>query len=142
MSRKLEDDVAEAYRQTSTQAGPPPDLLKHLALATKLLIDHPLPDDPGAYLLLTRSGEATSLIRLERDLRIGRSPDADLTIEHPSVSSLHCELRHDGEDWELLDLGSKNGTHVNGKPRTRRFLCAGDVVQLGDTVLVYVEVEP
>jgi len=141
MSREFENDVAEAYRQTSTHADPPPGLLKHLALAAKLLTDHPPPDDPGAYLLLARSGEAASLIRLERDLRIGRNPDADLTVEHPSVSNLHCELRHDGEDWELRDFGSKNGTHVNGKRRTRRFLCAGDVVQLGDTILVYIEVE-
>ena len=142
MSREFEDDVADAYRQTATQVDPPPDMLKYLALATRLLIDHPPPDDPGAYLLLARGGEAPSLIRLDRDLRAGRSPDADITIDHPFVSSLHCQLRHDGEDWELLDLGSKNGTLVNGRRRVRRLLCAGDVVQLGDTILVYVEVEP
>ncbi|MGH8079401.1 MAG: GAF domain-containing protein [Lysobacter sp.] len=47
-------------------------------------------------------------------LRIGRDAGCDLRIEHATVSRSHAELRHDAEGWHLLDLGSKNGSHVDG----------------------------
>ena len=47
-------------------------------------------------------------------LRIGRDPVCELRIDHPSISRQHAELIHDDEGWRLLDLGSKNGSHVHG----------------------------
>jgi hypothetical protein len=47
-------------------------------------------------------------------LRIGRSPDCDLTLPDLTVSWLHAELRRTGSGWMLADSGSKNGTRVNG----------------------------
>ncbi|MEH6422522.1 FHA domain-containing protein [Pseudomonas sp. CGJS7] len=47
-------------------------------------------------------------------LRIGREADCDLRIEHPTVSRNHADLIHDADGWHLLDLGSKNGTYVDG----------------------------
>jgi hypothetical protein len=45
---------------------------------------------------------------------IGRSPDCDLSLGDMTVSWRHAELRHTGEAWVLVDLGSTNGTRVNG----------------------------
>lgn len=47
-------------------------------------------------------------------LRVGRDPDCDLVIDHPSVSRRHAELYRNGERWHLRDLGSKNGSFVDG----------------------------
>ncbi|RDZ29116.1 FHA domain-containing protein [Lysobacter silvisoli] len=47
-------------------------------------------------------------------LRIGRAADCDLALEHSSVSRNHAELQHDGEHWQLRDLGSKNGSYADG----------------------------
>jgi hypothetical protein len=47
-------------------------------------------------------------------LRVGRDPGCDLVIDHPSVSRQHAELYGDGERWHLRDLGSKNGSFVDG----------------------------
>lgn len=47
-------------------------------------------------------------------LCIGRDPACELLIDHPTVSRRHAELSHDGDGWQLLDLGSKNGSHVDG----------------------------
>jgi FHA domain-containing protein/uncharacterized protein DUF1707 len=45
---------------------------------------------------------------------IGRSTDCDCLLTHPSVSRRHAELRRTGEHWRLRDLGSRNGTRLNG----------------------------
>lgn len=53
-------------------------------------------------------------LRPDERMRIGRDPACDLVIDHPSVSRKHAELYHDGRAWRLQDLGSKNGTFVDG----------------------------
>jgi FHA domain/Domain of unknown function (DUF1707) len=45
---------------------------------------------------------------------IGRAPDCDCVISEPTVSRHHAELWRDGERWLVRDLGSRNGTRVNG----------------------------
>jgi hypothetical protein len=62
-------------------------------------------------------------------LRIGRDPANGLRLTHETVSRVHAELRLQGGLWVLRDLGSTNGTTVNG----RRVLGAA-VVREGDQV--------
>jgi pSer/pThr/pTyr-binding forkhead associated (FHA) protein len=45
---------------------------------------------------------------------IGRSADCDIVVFNETVSRRHAALRRDGDAWLLVDLGSKNGTWVNG----------------------------
>ncbi|MEW2297471.1 DUF1707 and FHA domain-containing protein [Streptomyces sp. NPDC006743] len=62
-------------------------------------------------------------------LRIGRDPASGLRLNHETVSRLHAELRHQGGLWILRDLGSTNGTTVNGRRVT-----GAAVVREGDQV--------
>jgi hypothetical protein len=63
---------------------------------------------------------------------IGRSPDADLVIADDFVSSTHAKIVPSGDGFLLEDLGSTNGTLVNGQPATRPLaVSAGDVIELG-----------
>jgi hypothetical protein len=62
-------------------------------------------------------------------LRIGRDPGNGLRLSHETVSRVHAELRHQGGLWVLRDLGSTNGTTVNG----RRVVGAA-VVRDGDQI--------
>ena len=54
------------------------------------------------------------LPRGDRAFVIGRSPSCDFTVRNITVSWRHAELRRPGDGWVLTDLGSTNGTRVNG----------------------------
>ena len=56
---------------------------------------------------------------------IGRGAEADLRIDTPSVSRRHARLIVESESVRLSDLGSRNGTRVNGEQRRRRGAPAG-----------------
>lgn len=67
--------------------------------------------------LIAYPPNGAALIRwIEPDdrLRIGRAPDCDVQLDHPSVSRAHAELSHDGRSWRLRDLDSKNGSFADG----------------------------
>ena len=80
--------------------------------------------------LLMKSGDATErVLKLKMGLnRLGRRPGNDIQIEHPSVSSLHCELELAGGDIAVRDCGSTNGTFIEGHPIQVAKLCAGQVL--------------
>lgn len=67
-------------------------------------------------------------------VRLGRSPDNDLALDpHQDLdaSSRHCEIAWQNDSWVVSDLGSRNGTFVNGVRVQQRVLHAGDVLLLG-----------
>ena len=69
---------------------------------------------------------------------IGRTSECDFClVDDERVSRLHARLDWDGENWIVVDLGSTNGTQVNGENVSERRLQPGDVVEIGDTKLRY-----
>ena len=48
-------------------------------------------------------------------LTIGRRPSCDICLNYPNVSGVHCELSFKGGVWSIRDMGSTNGTKVNGE---------------------------
>lgn len=63
---------------------------------------------------------------------VGRAPEQDIPLQHPSVSKLHATLELDGNDLYLTDVGSLNRTFVNGEPiASRTRLRAGDAIKFG-----------
>ena len=71
-----------------------------------------------------------------RPWKLGRGTDNDLRILDDEVSRQHARIEPSPEGWTLVDLGSANGTFVNGRQVTRTALRAGDHVQLGRTIFV------
>jgi len=65
-------------------------------------------------------------------LRVGRAPDCGLSLDHPSVSRGHAELAYDDAGWRLRDLGSKNGSFVDGIPARDVTLNRSGWLRFGD----------
>jgi pSer/pThr/pTyr-binding forkhead associated (FHA) protein len=71
-------------------------------------------------------------VPVDRDwLVIGRGRSADLVIAEPTISRSHAAVGWDGASFFVQDLGSTNGTKVNGSRESRRPLGDGDDLQLG-----------
>ena len=68
---------------------------------------------------------------------LGRGTDCDLRLVDPGVSRHHAEIRVEDGEVVLVDLGSTNGTFVNGQPVRRVTLTDGTRVTLGRTTLVF-----
>ncbi len=86
------------------------------------------------FVLLIESGEqqGTRVPLDEGTLLIGRRPECGLALNDGSVSGKHAELRMAGDQVELVDLGSTNGTRVGGHKVERAHLEPGDVVLFGN----------
>src|SRR3954470_3738882 len=67
---------------------------------------------------------------------IGRRADADVVIDDASVSRRHAQLIRRGDAWYVADIGSRNGTTLNGQAVTREVrLSDGDILELGEARL-------
>ena len=86
----------------------------------------------------------TTLLVPDLEVSIGRDADNWLVIESGGVSRRHCVLSPGPDGVTIGDLESLNGTFVNGVPVKRRLLEQGDVIGLGDTLLLFAvrELEP
>lgn len=70
---------------------------------------------------------------------IGRSPHLNATVDSPSVSWMHARITRTGKGWMITDLGSSNGTIVNGrKIAAPQAIETGDIVSLGQNVIFQV----
>jgi len=68
---------------------------------------------------------------------IGRTAENDLVLTEPGVSRRHVKIRDDGGRFVVEDLGSANGTKVNGSPVTEDQLKDGDSIQVGPVVFAF-----
>lgn len=68
---------------------------------------------------------------------IGRAAECAVRLADTSVSRTHAEVRPTGDGWTVVDLGSTNGTKVNGAAITERRLKDGDAISVGDSHLKF-----
>jgi hypothetical protein len=111
------------------------------------------PESPVPRLVLTSGGSARlgspEAAGYEREfpltggpgatVLIGRTPEADIRLADTGVSRRHGMVRRDSEHWFYEDLGSTNGSAINGRRVGKSELRDGDRLELGNTVLVFRE---
>ena len=85
----------------------------------------------GAGSIVLPNGERFSLT--ESVISVGRHPDSNLVLADPNVSRNHAEIRPQGEQFVVVDLGSTNGTRINGVRVDTQVLRDGDEIAFGNT---------
>jgi pSer/pThr/pTyr-binding forkhead associated (FHA) protein len=88
--------------------------------------------------VVKRGPNAGSRFALTADVvTAGRHPDSDVFLDDVSVSRRHAEFRRVGTGFEVVDVGSLNGTYVNLEPVESSALASGDEIQIGKFRLVF-----
>jgi len=106
---------------------------RSIAFDPGLISNHAMPK----LVIRSETGESVSHDLVEETYTIGRAPENSIRLEDTSVSGRHAELVVVAENCYLKDLGSTNGTVVNGQPVTETQLRAGDRVRFGKVEACY-----
>lgn len=90
----------------------------------------------GELVMVRSDAQVGASITVTDAVVLGRSPEADFLLDDPYASMFHLRLTMDGDTMSLADLGTTNGTYVNGRRVTNPLvLNAGDSVQVGKTIM-------
>jgi hypothetical protein len=95
----------------------------------------PEPEPEREVVSLTVAGRQHEVT--EPKVVLGRSREAGVRISDVNISRKHAEIRQEGSTFWVVDLGSTNGTLVNGKRVDRQRLRDGDRITLGSTEIVF-----
>ncbi len=109
-------------REESNRPGRP--LKAYLAILTgeKAGSQYPIPNDSGTV--------------------IGRSSECDIHVEDQDASRQHAAIQPIGDEYYLRDMGSTNGTLVNGQSVEKKILRHGDKIAIGKQVLQFILLDP
>jgi hypothetical protein len=96
-------------------------------------------------LVIERGEAADQTLSLEGSAAtIGRGRESDIVLPEKGISRQHAQLQRQPEGWVLVDLGSTNGTRLNGQslaPHKPEPLHGGDRIGIGSCVLVVLDIE-
>jgi pSer/pThr/pTyr-binding forkhead associated (FHA) protein len=98
---------------------------------------HQLPSG-SALLVITRGPNAGSRFVLDQAvMSAGRHPNSDIFCDDNTVSRRHTEFRRQNHEFQVVDVGSLNGTYVNREPVRSTVLANGDEIQIGKFRLLF-----
>ena len=103
-------------------------------------VEEPEPEEPaaaGPHETATLEWPGGIVTIDQRVVVIGRSSECDVHVDDANVSRRHAEVRHIGDGYSLVDLGSTNGTEVNGQRIQETALMNGDVIAVGTTRITF-----
>ena len=101
---------------------------------------HEIPDEQRARLVgISGKYRGEELVLDRSPIRLGRSDENDLQIEHPSISRKHLRLHLDNGVWKVMDAESRNGVRVNGESYAQIGLRHGDMLEIGHLRFAFVE---
>src|SRR3954469_15723878 len=89
------------------------------------------PPPPARLVALTAPHAGQEFVLTAAAMVVGRAPDSDVVIDHPSIEPQHAKILRDGQRYVVIDLLGADGVRVNGDPYRRVELTSGDLVALG-----------
>jgi serine phosphatase RsbU (regulator of sigma subunit) len=93
-------------------------------------------------LVFVQGSEQKNIVLNRSPFTVGRKVDKDLVIADPRVSRDHAQITQEGQEFFLVDLGSKHGTYVNGERIQRQKLERGDRLEFGARDSAYLLFNP
>ena len=114
------------------------DALEQLTESERAVVSQLNPD--SAMLIIHRGPNRGERFLLNSsESTIGRASENDVVLDDVTVSRKHANIRRAGERFELIDLGSLNGTYVNNNSIARATLSSGDEIQFGKFHMLFVQ---
>ena len=110
---------------------PPAPIPTHTVVAARAQ-GEPLSAQRFHLVLLDTERAGTVYPLATEDLRVGKAPDNDVVIDHPTVSRNHLVVRRQGDRFLVQDLGSTNGTFLDGAQVREAYLRPGALLEVGD----------
>ena len=98
-------------------------------------VDAEILADPNGRVGTLVTADGRRIPVADRPVVIGRLSTCDIPLGDPQVSRRHAEIRRDAEGFRVFDLGSTNGTVVNGAPVRERRLSDGDELRIGSATI-------
>jgi len=96
---------------------------------------------PGCYLIYEGfDGEPTVLMVDGDSVRIGRSLNADIRFEDPTVSRRHALILRQGDEVRLVDDRSRNGVYLDGEQVSSSVLADGDELTIGCHQIIFIRI--
>lgn len=131
-------DPGRQPSRVSTRQPKPDDVKATRAISSTTAEKLGLPSSGAELAVLGQNGEPQEGISITRTpITIGRLSTNDVVLADSNVSRKHAELRQDGGTWTLVDLGSTNGTLVNGKLAKQHSLSDGDRISFGTSAMLF-----
>jgi pSer/pThr/pTyr-binding forkhead associated (FHA) protein len=102
----------------------------------RLVEDVAAEDAPRLLVLAPDEFKGQEFACIRTELRIGRTDDNDIALDHRSLSRTHVKLvREESGEWRVIDMQSANGLTVNGESYAQATLGSGDIIELGHVKL-------
>jgi hypothetical protein len=134
----LTADAEAASPRVSTRAPDARDASSTRAISVSTAERMGISTAGAHFVVLDETGKEKERISITSEpINIGRLSTNDVVLSDSNVSRRHAELRRSGERWLLVDLGSTNGTLVNGKLSREHELKNGDRVSFGTSELIF-----
>ncbi len=91
-----------------------------------------------AILIIKKGPEAGARFTIDKEITTaGRHPESDIFLDDITVSRRHLEIRRVDDQFEIVDVGSLNGTYVNKERIDRSVLKDGDEIQIGKFKMIF-----
>ncbi|HSP80305.1 MAG TPA: FHA domain-containing protein [Myxococcaceae bacterium] len=97
------------------------------------------PEEAPRLLVVSAEFQGQEFACILTEMRIGRTEDNDIALDHRSLSRTHAKLvREDSGEWRIIDMQSANGLTINGESYAQATLSHGDLVELGHVKLRFI----
>ncbi len=115
---------------------------QHFESKTELLKVEEAPDVVSlrkCQLVVADGSDRGKKVTLSRNVtKLGKRDTNDLILSDKAVSRLHCEIEYTADSFLLRDMGSTNGTFLNGSKVKEAYLAPGDLIKIGNTSIEFV----